>query len=207
MDFIMSLVATATSVTSINADSQSSSIIKDIATFFDSDLMKIFTGIAAIFAFVISISNFISSIWAKRKRISIMFDGMYISDYKIEVGSGMKVIAKIRYSVSNLSQLPISITRIRLIVRGQYIESEPRPYIAEEFIDSRAGVSYNHDIIKTTVLPIRLDSLGAHFGYLAFLIPPDMLSGHETALNFEICTNRGKAIQKSFSLHEENLLF
>ena len=203
----MSLASTATRVASININSQSSNIIENIAAFFDSDLMKIFTGIAAIFAFVISISNFIGSIRSKRKRISIMFDGVYISDYKIEVGSGIKVIAKIRYSISNLSQLPISITRIRLIVRCQYIECEPRPYIAEEIRDSRNGVQYNHDIIKTTVLPICLDSLGAKFGYLAFLVPPDMLSGHETVLNFEICTNRGKAVQKSFSLHEENLLF
>lgn len=50
------------------------------------------------------------------------------------------------------------------------------------------------------LLPINLSSLEAFSGYLAFLVPRDTVSEQEKYLTFEICTNRGKAFQKTFLL-------
>lgn len=185
---------------------QTPTIIEAIASFFDGDLMKIFTGIAAIAAFCVSVYNFIVSFNSSRKRVLMRFDGIYANTSAINFKGVRCKIVKIHYSFANKSQLPIAVTRIRLIIDGEYYDSEPRPYIVERFTNSMNGELYNQDIIKSTILPIHLDALGAQSGYLAFLIPQGMMSENETTLNFEICTNRGKAVQMTFLLHEEHQL-
>ena len=96
--------------------------------------------------------------------------------------------------------------QMRLITDKGKQDAEPRQHLAEHSTHRQNGETYAEVIVNSDVLPIRLDCLGAASGYLAFLIPPDILSGHETTATFEICTNRGKAVQKTFVLHEDTRL-
>ena len=94
----------------------------------------------------------------------------------------------------------------RLITDKEKQDAEPRQHLAEYSTHRQNDETYAEVIVNSDVLPIRLDCLGATSGYLAFLMPPDILSGHETTVTFEICTNRGKAVQKTFVLHEDTQL-
>lgn len=174
-----------------------------IAEAFDSDGMKIFTGVAAIIALILEVVQFSISLRENRKNITIKFDCISVSHYTLTYKGKHAQVVKIGYSFANYSQLPIAFTRIRLFAKERYFDSEPRPYVVEHFSNKINGVTFNQDIIKTTILPIRLEALGAQAGYLAFLIPKGILSGNEKALTFQICTNRGKIIEKTLSLHEE----
>lgn len=50
---------------------------------------------------------------------------------------------------------------------------------------------------------VNLGSLASHSGFLGFVIPQDMKLENDKCLTFEICTNRGRAIQKTFALYED----
>lgn len=192
-------------------EANTKNIIVNIAKFFDSDIMKIFTGIAAIAAFLISTVDFVYLYHTRRKRITIYFGKIIVSNYTIKKNdiNGIERdfhIVKIPFRVDNRSQLPISITRIGILIDGIKYDSEPRPHVAEIHKQKMGKELDDKIVIHTDVLPIYLDSLAAHFGYLAFLIPPNILSGREKALNFQICTNRGKAVEKTFALYEDHQL-
>lgn len=188
---------------------ESKSMIQTISDFFDCDIMNIFTGVASIIALIISITDFVYLYYTKKKRITVYFGKTAISKYTIAVpdldGNDKEVsIFKIRFRIDNRSQLPISITKIGVLIDGIKYDSEPRPYLTEIHERKSGGEVEDKVVIHTDVLPIYLDSLASHSGYLAFLIPPNTLSGRETALNFQICTTRGKAIESTLALHVEH---
>ena len=189
--------------------SESKGIIQLISDFFDGNIMNIFTGVSAIIALIISITNFAYLYYTKKKKITVYFGKTVLSKYTIGVpdsnGNEKEMhIFKMHFRIDNRSQLPISITQIRILIDGVQYDSEPRPYMAETFCEKTGKEIQDKGVIRTEVLPIYLNSLASHSGYLAFLIPPNTLSGHETTLNFQICTTRGKAIENTLALHVEH---
>lgn len=188
---------------------ESNSIVQTISDFFDCDIMNIFTGVASIIALIISITDFIYLYYTKKKRITVYFGKTVISKYTISIPDldGIEKemsIFKIRFRIDNRSQLPISITKIGILIDGIRYDSETRPYLTEIQQYKTGNKTEDKVVLHTEVLPIYLDSLASRSGYLAFLIPPNTLSGHETALNFQICTTRGKAIESTLTLHVEH---
>lgn len=181
-------------------------MIKDIADFFNGEIMTILTGIFAILSFIFTAANFVYLYFTKRKRLTVYFGVMSVSNQMIRYNNKLWNLLKISFRIDNRSQLPISVTQIRICINGQKYNSEPRPYVAETHSYRKGKEILENSVINTTILPICLGSLDSRSGYLAFLIPPDTLSGHETTLNFEICTNRGKAVQRTFSLCEDKNL-
>ena len=168
--------------------------------------MSIFSVITSVLALLFSLYGIISAQIEKHKNLWIRIDGVFPKHCPTERNGRFVDTIMIRYTVFNKSQMPIAITRMQLIAGKEKEDAEPRQHLAEHSEYKQNDRTYAEVTVKSDVLPIRLDCLGATSGYLAFLIPPDILSGHETTVTFEICTNRGKAIQKTFVLHEDTRL-
>lgn len=179
-------------------------LIEKIANFFDSDIIEIFTGFTAIIGFAMSIINFYTDLKSKKKKFTVQFKSINNLGFYISSENKKYNVIKIKYVFSNKSHLPISITRIRMAIGYNYFDSETYQYIAEQFTNQETG-EISHQT-KTSTLPICLDALGASSGYLAFLLPSDTLSTQDTNLTFEICTNRGRKIKRTFILNEEYII-
>ena len=168
--------------------------------------MSIFSVITSVLALLFSLYGIVSAQIEKHKNLWIRIDGVFPKHCPTERNGRFVDIIMVQYAVFNKSQMPIAITRMQLIAGEEKQDAEPRQHLAEHSEYRKKDRIYAEVTVKSDVLPIRLDCLGATSGYLAFLIPPDILSGHETTVTFEICTNRGKAIQKTFVLHEDTRL-
>lgn len=168
--------------------------------------MSIFSVITSVLALIFSLYGIISAQIEKHKNLWIRIDGVFPQHCPIERNGRIVDTIMVRYMIFNKSQMPIAITRMQLIAGEEKQDAEPRQLLVEHFTHRQNDKTYAEVIVKSDVLPIHLDCLGAASGYLAFLIPPDILSDHETTATFEICTNRGRAIQKTFILHEDTQL-
>ncbi len=161
-------------------------------------MMSLIVDIIGIVGFLISLINVIYCIICNRKKLVFNF-----GNYGVESHIKNQKLFIIYYRVDNLSQKPISITRIQLSINDSLFESEPRPHKAEEQFWSKGDRVYHEIITDTKVLPINLDSLASESGYIAFAIPQDISLTPEKSLTFRICTNRGRAFQKTFLPHED----
>lgn len=168
--------------------------------------MSIFSVVTSVLALLFSLYGIISAQIEKHKNLWIRIDGVFPQHCPTERNGKSVDTIMVRYMVFNKSQMPIAITRMRLITDKEKQDAEPRQHLAEHSTHRQNDETYAEVIVKSDVLPIRLECLGATSGYLAFLMPPDIPSGHETTVTFEICTNRGKAVQKTFVLHEDTRL-
>lgn len=167
----------------------------------DLSIFSIIGNIIGILGFIISIINFIYYFLIRRKKLNIRFETMATRKY-----FDSKNVAIVKCIFENQSQLPISITRIQLIINNELYDCENLPVIAEKITRKQNNEVYDEDIIKTNSTPINLMALSAFSGYFAFAIPKDTLSNSDKSLTFQICTNRGKAVQKTFVLNEDVLL-
>lgn len=166
-----------------------------------STILSIISGILGVAGFIISVINLIYFFAIRRKKLNIRFGAIGVSDY-----FNSNEVLKIQYFFENKSQLPISITRIQILIGNKLIDCERIPVVIEEVTRKRGNEIYDRDILKSKSIPININPLAAESGYFAFSIPQGTLSKSETALTFRICTNRGKAIQKTFVLHEDVLI-
>lgn len=162
-----------------------------------SDKWSAISGIIGILGFVISVVNLVYFLLVRKKKLTIRFSTYGVRNYCREK------VAIVAYQFDNNSQLPISITRIKLITSVGEYDCSNRIHIAEEFKRTTGGVTTLQKEIYTDHAPINLPSLGSQSGFLAFVIPPNTLSNGEKALTFRIYTNRGKAVQKTFALFED----
>lgn len=152
--------------------------------------------ISGIVAFVISVVNFMYFFVIRKKKLYVRFGKIGVSDNFQNTS-----LLKVHYSFVNKSQLPISITRIRVVINNEFYDLDTLPRIVEQYTKKQGNEIIDRYTAKSEYTPINLASLGAHSGFFAFVIPQDSLSGSEKALTFQICTNRGKAVQKTFSLN------
>lgn len=154
--------------------------------------------ITGIIAFVISLVNFIYFFVIRKRKLYARFSRIAVCD-----NFRNTKLLKVEFSFVNKSQLPISITRISLKVENKYYDPSSLPRVIEEYT-SRHGKEINaHYVTKSEYTPVNLPALGAHSGYFAFELPQGILSGDEKSLTFRVCTNRGRAVQKTFALNED----
>lgn len=154
--------------------------------------------ITGILAFIISVINFVYFFVIRKKKLNVRFGDIGVRD-----SFNSNLLLKVHYSFENRSQLPISITRIQVVLNEKLYDCERLPQVIEEITRKRGTEIYDRDVLKSNSVPINLPALGATSGFLAFLVPQGTVSNSDKALTFRICTNRGKAVQKTFSLHED----
>lgn len=109
------------------------------------------------------------------------------------------------FSFENRSRLPVAITRIAIITADGLADSKAIPEIV--FISTRRNGNSVTDqaIQKSFLLPVNLDPLGATAGYVCFREDRHILEADAKSVTFLIGTNRGKAIQKIFSLPRQSI--
>lgn len=164
--------------------------------------MKIFNfnllcDIVGILGFLLSVINAVYFYVIRRKKLKIRFEEFGVCNYYSEQ------ILKIRFCFQNLSQLPISITKIQLLVNNDVYDCTNSPVQIEEIIRKKNGVIYDTVTVNSVSVPVNLQPLTACGDYFAFPISQGILSNSEKVLSFRIYTNRGKVIQKTFLQHED----
>ena len=97
-------------------------------------MINITVDVIGIIGFVLSAINFIYFLIIRRKKLSLNFYIHSIADY-----FDKKQRLKIFFCIENHSQLPISITRIRLFLNEKYYDCESSPMIVEEWSRKRNG--------------------------------------------------------------------
>ena len=152
------------------------------------------TTIIAFAGFVISCIAAIHQITCERKNIRI----------KIFSYDADRDFMYLTMSFENLSRLPISITDIRYVNEREF-SCIPIPVkICEE--ETRCGNEITErKITYSEKMPIQLEPLGAISGIILFEELPVSLKTDPKFLTFSICTNRGKAIQKTIELSSDVL--
>ena len=163
-------------------------------------MWEIISGVLGIIGFIFSVVNFVYFFATKKKKLVICFER-----YGIKPHLGNNVIALVQYRLDNLSQEPITITQVRLIINDNKYNCFHIPYPAIQSKITRGETVRFDYTCSTDVMPINLGSRVSQGGYPGFQVPEDTLSENETRLTFEICTNRGKPFQKTFVLNEDSL--
>lgn len=158
------------------------------------------TFLIAIIGFIVSIINLSYFFIIRKINLTVCFGNYGIKNYYQN-----KKILLIHYRFDNSSQLAIAITKIQILIDNNAYECDIRKNIAEKYERKRGSQLVCENITYTDILPINIPPLASCSGYLGFVIPPDIMSTHEKALTFRICTNRGRAIQKTFALHEDTI--
>lgn len=161
-------------------------------------MLEIISGVLGILGFIISVVNLYFFFIARKKKLSIC-----VKQFRVNTDYADMLTVYIRFD--NLSEMPISITQIRLNVDGKYYDVFPCPMVAVEWKSSSNGEVLHDYAITTHTDTINLNPLESAYKYLAFQIPQGSVSVDEKALTFEICTNRGKKVQKSFVLRVDTL--
>lgn len=164
-------------------------------------MLNIICDLVAIAGFILSIINLVLTLKQNRKKLNIR-----LGDSGVGETTRRGVAFEIHYSIENLSQLPIAITRIQIQAAGKLYDCERLPFVVEEATRRSGKEIIDRTVFKSVTLPINLPALGADSGFLVFLVPPDTLSKHDKDLILRICTNRGKAIQTTFSRYEDKIV-
>lgn len=160
------------------------------------DIWTIISGILGIAGFIISLINLIHYFISHRVHLEITF--LEYADRHYVKGNKRLLV---HYQINNKSQLPVSITDIRVLVNNK---------LYTEDYDTHEILSYKHtgkDINEYVPtynehLPINLDCLHSHSGYIVFSIPEDVFPEIDKGLTFQIRTNRNKVIQTKFLPNE-----
>ena len=139
------------------------------------ETLKNIGSITGILGFIISIINFAYFFVIRRKKLNVRFGDIGIREYY-----DSNDMLKVQFSFENKSQLPISITRIQLVLSETFYDCNRLPVVIEEVTRKRKNEIYDRDIVKSVCIPINLPALGAYSGFFAFLIPRGILSNNET---------------------------
>ncbi len=162
-------------------------------------MLKIICDIVGIAGFVLSVVNIFLTFLRNRRRLNVRFGADGITSL-----SDQDLFA-VAFSFENLSQLPISITRVQLQVAGKLYDCDRVPHVVER-VRIKSKDFEDTSVLKSVSVPVNLPSLGAESGFLVFGVPQGTLSSSEKDLIFQICTNRGKAVQRTFARYEDVLI-
>lgn len=153
--------------------------------------------IISIISIVISLYNFIVNLVSHHRRINIRIENCWISKYDTTD------TLVIYISVENKSQLPISITRLQVVIQNKYHDSN---FLPDHIGKTSIGSENKENHFYTSRLPINLASLSSVKEHFAFDIPRNSIKKDEKVLEFKICTNRGKAITKKLLINSDNII-
>ena len=156
--------------------------------------MDMITFVIAVASFLMSLSSWVYSIITNRKNISIV-----IRDIKTYNNTTI-----LNMSFENKSQLPISITRIAMVVHGSKTDCTVTDVPMIEINKKNGdGSIYGYDELRCLPIPIHLSELGSAGGFILFENVPDLPEPSSTHLTLLIATNRGRAIEKQFPLPQD----
>ncbi len=170
--------------------------IQNIITFLYCNL----TSILGVLGFVISLTNLIYFFAIRRINFSITVtkcNAKELSDCYLNY---------LYVKLENNSQLPISLTRFRILINNKEFDSECVPHYVylSNFTDAE------HINVKSQTLPINLQPLQAWSGVLVYEAPIDFQLSLETPLSVVIATNRYKEVKTKLWLgipYRTNALF
>lgn len=154
------------------------------------------SSIFGVLGFILSLINLIYYFISRRVNIEMRIIEITSRPYK----NGKERII-VHYQVNNKSNLPISITDMRLIIDDEKYCEDFNTHEVLGYHHTAKGIdeyvpTYNGH------LPINLSMLSSRSDYLVFVVPSGTSKVLETALNFEIRTNRQTVMQKTFVLNE-----
>lgn len=144
----------------------------------------------AIMSFLLSLYNFISALITHHKNVSV--DIIEFNEFKFPD----HYTYQLQIIVSNLSQLPISITSIK----ADDFMCKTKPSFVSETTRTKGGEVVSKENIKTIEFPINLSSLLSTVGYIEFS-SPNKLS--KTNLLLTLHTNRGTIRYLQPALNDE----
>ncbi len=165
----------------------------------DMFVWTIISGIIGVLGFILSAINFIYIFVKSRCKFEIEL----IESSVLPSSRGAKITARLQFN--NLSQLPVSITDLKILVDGN-------KYRVDDL--THKVLSYENRIGKEVVarvptynshIPVTLDSLGSYAGYFVFLIPRNIPVPDGKILEFEVHSNRGLVIQPTLSLNHPQI--
>ncbi|KJJ77622.1 hypothetical protein [Clostridium sp. FS41] len=163
----------------------------------NNEISTLFTreNITFILAFIGSIgtiSGWAYSFATSRKNIAVN-----VIAYKVRQDKALFYL-----SFTNKSRLPISITALSVQINGVYY---PCRHIPQKVVSTQRAVngkivsSYDYFSIQ---IPIEIGSLGSTSGYVLFVLPKGVYIPDSKALNLQISSNRGKAIEMKLTLDQ-----
>lgn len=167
--------------------------MKQIVDWF-SDQLNL-TTILAIASFVASSYTLIQGALSKRKRLAI----------RILALDTCRSTMFLTMSFENLSQLPIAITNIRYISGREKFNCTPIPAKVADKTVCRNQEVLSHKEFFSERLPIQLSPLGAVSCLVLFENLRESPETDAKSLTFQVCTNRGKPVQKTLALSEDVL--
>ncbi len=146
--------------------------------------------VVSIISLILSLSNWLYSFYTQRKNLH----------FKIHEAKSKDGVTFLFMQIENLSRLPIAITRICLIADGQHIDCTVNPKLIYENTRKSGKEVIERRFVYSLQIPIEIPSLGAVSGYILFEDSQCGLSPNAKRANFQICTNRGKALEIELSL-------
>lgn len=152
----------------------------------------IISGILGILGFIISLINLIHYFITRMVNLEIIIKRYAVLDY---VRGTNKVT--VHFQVTNNSQLPISITDMRLIVDGEKYSEDSCTHQVMTYRRDHNGLIESNPTYNNH-LPIVLDTLASKSAYLVFVVPKGKVQNHDKTVTFEVCTNRSKQALLTF---------
>ncbi|WP_050697701.1 hypothetical protein [Anaeromassilibacillus senegalensis] len=118
--------------------------------------MNLFLNILTIAAFALSVYNFVYSVISNRKKVDIFLDKIY----PLNLNDKNSAYA-LRFTISNKSQLPISITKLAISDGSVTHNVEYDSKIIMEINNHKGTELLNQRIIRSTSFPLSLQGLEA----------------------------------------------
>ena len=151
------------------------------------DVWQIITGIIGILAFVISVINAVHFFRIRKVNYSVKLIDYSSVDFDTTMGHFQRL--RVNFEIVNNSQLPLSITDLKLIIGGkEYLESK-LPFIMFQSAKTINQKEYPQ-FFYNDHLPLQLEPLGSLNCNIAYLIPLKTIETFEIPLSFQIRTNR-----------------
>ena len=148
------------------------------------------TTLIAMAGFALSVFNTISSWMKNRKRLR----------FTVYFACGAKDTVYFKFGVENLSQLPITISRVQIKVRESWFDCTALPTMVEKTTRCSGKTILSEETVYSSALPFDIGPLSAFKGTLLFEelpVPPEM---PEKVVTFRVSTNRGRAFEISVPL-------
>ncbi|MCO7137682.1 hypothetical protein NIF40_09110 [[Clostridium] leptum] len=153
------------------------------------NLVAIISGLA----FILSLSSWIYTFITQRKKLSI----------RLVEAKSKNEMTILQVLIENRSRLPISITRIQLVINEESIDCVTTPEIVLETKTSQGKEVISRRDYYSMDMPINIGSLGAVGGYLLFRGPQCMLPNDATSVILVVCANRGRPFQTTLPLPQD----
>lgn len=151
------------------------------------DIWQSVAGIIGILAFVISVINTIY--FFRIRKVSYSVKLIDYSSIEIDTSEGYFQRLRVNLEIVNNSQLPISITDLKLLANNTEYSESKLPFKIFHAVSKINHKEYPQ-FFYNEHLPLQLDPLGSLNCNIVYLLPVGTVENSETPLSFRIRTNR-----------------